>query len=145
MGGRRHRSRAVGLGKPGAMACSGRRDRRRRPSMSRVPHVPIGQPDHAALRIPRPPQPRQTVSVERLGEPSAALATMVSPSQPSHRPGRTGALTQSPGMSTRAKIISWVRGRGGGLLDRWPSALGGRAVRRSRHVQALTCAQGRSS
>ena len=36
-------------------------------------------------------------------------------------------------MSTRAKIISGVRGRGGGLLDRWPSALG----RRGRHVQAL--------
>ena len=49
--------------------------------------------------------------------------------------GRGAGRTMLP-MSTRTKIISGDRGRGGGLLDRWPSALGGRGGRRSRYVQA---------
>ena len=43
-------------------------------------------------------------------------------------------------MRVYPKIISEVRGRGGGLLDRWPSALGGRRGRRARRVQALRLA-----
>src|SRR6188472_3142934 len=67
-----------------------------------------------------------------MAKAKAGVAT--GPPRPAHPPALAGQpYTQT---ATRAKIISGVRGRGGGLLDRWPSALGGRGGRRSRHLQA---------
>src|SRR5262249_43195015 len=39
-------------------------------ALGRVAPLRIGQPDHASLQTPRPPQSGQTASVDRLGEPA---------------------------------------------------------------------------
>jgi hypothetical protein len=84
------------------MAFSSTRGIGTRPALSRVPHVAIGQPDDAALRISRLPQPRQAVSVERLGEFSGSTAEIAA------EIGTTSGLGHQTNLASPATTVSFL-------------------------------------